>query len=174
MFYDKNAILYCLPYFFIIGPQKSATTDLHLSISKHPKIVEPVMQESNWFNRRRFGKFKRYGRMPFSKYMDNFSQGFRQMLKSNDSCDDMPNTVIGDGTSTTLYYNSLWRFSEENYNKTEPEYLAAHFIKEILPDAKFIGVFRNPTDRLWSDYTYYARNKKRDATAADFHNKVSR
>ena len=173
MFYDKNAILYCLPYFFIIGPQKSATTDLHLSISKHPKIVEPVMQESNWFNRRRFGKFKRYGRMPFSKYMDNFSKGFRQMLKSNDSCNDMSNTVIGDGTSTTLYDNLLWRFSEENYNKTEPEYLAAHFIREILPDAKFIGVFRNPTDRLWSDYTYFARQKKRNATAADFHIKVS-
>ena len=170
-FLDKQLHYRCFPFFFNIGPQKSATTDLHVSISQHPDILMPENQESNWFNRRRFGIFKNYKRMSLLKYTENFSKGFRKLMEFN-NCERAKNVVIGDGTSTSLYDNLLWRHIPENVNKSEPVYISADLTRKILPDAKFIGVFRNPTDRLWSDYTYYARNR-RNASAADFHEKVT-
>ena len=55
----------------------------------------------------------------------------------------------------------------------EPGNLAPHRIAHMLPDgrAKLILMFRNPTDRLLSDYRYFERQKGRAnvTSAAEFH-----
>lgn len=38
------------------------------------------------------------------------------------------------------------------------EYHAAYLLKSIQPNAKFIAIFRNPTDRLFSDFQFFSHN----------------
>ena len=47
--------LRCLPYFYFVGVTKAGTTDLKYQLGKHPDIVDPLLSEINWWNRRRQG-----------------------------------------------------------------------------------------------------------------------
>ena len=47
--------LRCLPYFFLIGFPKCATTDLYDRIAKHPHVVRSK-KEIHWFTRLRHSK----------------------------------------------------------------------------------------------------------------------
>ena len=45
----------CLPYYYIIGPQKSGTTDLYNSLIKHPGVIQGMAKEPHWWPRSRQG-----------------------------------------------------------------------------------------------------------------------
>ena len=46
----------CLPYFYIIGPQKTGTTDLFRSLVAHPNIAQGYAKEPHWWTRSRLSK----------------------------------------------------------------------------------------------------------------------
>lgn len=52
----SNEVLRCLPYFFLIGQPKCATTDIFHRINSHPDVAEPLLKGPNWWTRKRFGK----------------------------------------------------------------------------------------------------------------------
>ena len=44
----------CLPYFYLIGPPKCATTDLWFNIQRHPQVVQTYggdSKEPHWWTR---------------------------------------------------------------------------------------------------------------------------
>ena len=43
--------LVCLPYFYIAGFPKSASTSLHEALQKHPQIASPFDKEPHWWTR---------------------------------------------------------------------------------------------------------------------------
>lgn len=49
-------VLQCLPYFFLIGQPKCATTDIFYRIGCHPDVAEPPLKGPHWWSRKRFGK----------------------------------------------------------------------------------------------------------------------
>ena len=75
-FYDQSEALRCLPYFFILAPQKSGTTDIFNLLSKHQEILSPPIKEPHWFDRTRFGGYppkKVGGAMPLVNYLNKYS-----------------------------------------------------------------------------------------------------
>lgn len=50
--------LFCLPYFYLIGAPKSATTDLWSKIMFHPDVVKSLDKEPQFWTRGNLGKFK--------------------------------------------------------------------------------------------------------------------
>ena len=54
-----NAQLKCLPYFHLIGVDKSGTTDLWFRLNQHPHVVHNtgvLGKETHWWSWRRFGE----------------------------------------------------------------------------------------------------------------------
>ena len=56
---------------------------------------------------------------------------------------------LGEGSPTVFWDFTGWKYIPQNTGKTASEaFLTPHCIKRLTPDAKFIVIFRNPTDRL--------------------------
>ena len=62
----------CLPYFYIIGPQKTGTTDLFGSLIAHPNIEAAYAKEPHWWSRSRLCKFNHAAEKQFRIYKDSF------------------------------------------------------------------------------------------------------
>ena len=52
--WDEGGVLQCLPYFYIIGFSKCATTDMYRNLAQHPSILQMAMKEPHWFDYLRF------------------------------------------------------------------------------------------------------------------------
>ena len=55
----------------------------------------------------------------------------------------------------------------------EPAILTPEKIAHVLPNPKIIMILREPVARLWSDYRFFAKYRKHNVTADDFHNVVT-
>ncbi|XP_048236595.1 carbohydrate sulfotransferase 15-like [Haliotis rufescens] len=64
------------------------------------------------------------------------------------------NGRYGDGTPTDFYRFYRWEDIPQNAGLTEPVVVTPHLMKHVYKDPKFIIIFRNPTDRLYSDYIF--------------------
>ena len=57
---ERNATLKwrlrCLPFFYIAGPAKTATTDIFLTMGNHPEVVLPRVKEPHWWTMGRIGQ----------------------------------------------------------------------------------------------------------------------
>ncbi|WAR28040.1 CHSTF-like protein [Mya arenaria] len=60
--------------------------------------------------------------------------------------------ITGEGSPSNLHLNSHWQRLPGNENLTEPRYVILDYIRHFIPDAKLIITFRDPIDRLYSDY----------------------
>lgn len=63
--------------------------------------------------------------------------------------------IMGDFTPRYIVDGYRWKTKWYHINKTEPEVLMPQKIKLLLPGARIIMMFRNPTDRLYSSYRYF-------------------
>ena len=55
----------------------------------------------------------------------------------------------------TMHDNSHWTENQQIPNLFEPQRITANDIYETTPQAKFIVIMRNPTDRLYSHYNMF-------------------
>lgn len=46
--------LYCLPYFFLAGTEKSGTSDFFSKLTQHPHVFGGYRKEIQWFNSQNF------------------------------------------------------------------------------------------------------------------------
>ena len=135
---SNNRQLHCLPSFFISGFSKSASTTLHRMIAQHPQISEPRCKENHFW-----GQFvNQQGtdldkRMQFLQHLNYFSPSIH-MIKSN------PQTMTLD--SSVSYFTS---------NSESDFCVLPHMLIRVLPQAKFIVIMRNPSERVLSSYFYY-------------------
>ncbi|KAJ8047204.1 Carbohydrate sulfotransferase 15 [Holothuria leucospilota] len=66
----------------------------------------------------------------------------------------------------------MWESFYPEYHKVGPPYVTADVIQAILPNAKLLVSFRDPTARLFSGYVYFNLKREKTASAKAFHDKV--
>ena len=167
----------CLPYFFLAGFPKSATTTIHEVLSRHPSIVGPRDKEPHWWTRslalRRRKTFNpEYIPVSFMSYLVFFRDIAREMEEPQFD-DDL---ITYDGSQSTIW--------DSNFYVDGQDFCAMPaVVSKILPSAKFILVMRNPVTRLYSHFVYSCKLRHgnvvhewpediRQGMAALFHSKV--
>ncbi|KAL3876259.1 hypothetical protein ACJMK2_034127 [Sinanodonta woodiana] len=171
--YNSNHTLRCMPYFQVIGVDKCGSTDLFDKISTHPDILpnEGILKkETMWWSWRRYGHWLRRSTQvqTFEDYLNYFS-GAATNIERNIDNSGLHYLVTGDGTPMDFWDFSGWTDIPQNYGLLEPAYLTPHLIRHMNPDVKMILIFRDPMERLYSDYYFLGLGKM---TPAGFHEEV--
>ncbi|KAM6067076.1 carbohydrate sulfotransferase 15 isoform 1-T3 [Chlamydotis macqueenii] len=176
---DKHYRLRCLPHFYIIGQPKCGTTDLYDRLRLHPDVRFSAIKEPHWWTRKRFGIIRLrdgfHDRYPVEDYLDLFDLAAHQIqgvLQSEAAKEHgkMNDIVIGEASASTMWDNNAWIFFYDNSTEGEPPFLIQDFIHAFQPNAKLIIMLRDPVERLYSDYLYFASANK---SVEDFHEKVA-
>ena len=149
----KSDHMYCLPYFFLAGFPKCATTALYSLITQHPQITEAVSKENHFW--RFFFEQPGHARLKgiqIQWYLAHFTplvQSYQQKGKPGTKASNESHQQITVDASPS----TIWRYVKEV--KTDSEIcLIPATVKRTLPEAKFIVVMRDPVERLFSDYWY--------------------
>lgn len=131
---DANGQRQCLPYFYILGMPKCATTDLfhRLQMHSHIKCGQDQQKEPYFWTRGRH--FLRNG-STIDDYIANFKQFANNMQSEH---------ITGDASVQTFW--------ENKQGVHIPDLLYA-----IQPDAKLIVILRDPVERAHSEYRYIYR-----------------
>lgn len=176
---DSYYRLRCLPHFYIIGQPKCGTTDLYDRLRLHPNVHFSVIKEPHWWTRKRFGivrlKEPFHKPFPLEDYLDLFDLAAQQIqdFHNEDILLDsrgMDQILTGEASASTMWDNSAWSYFYDNVTNTEPPVLIQDFIHAFQPRAKFVVMLRDPVERLYSDYLYFAIANK---SAEDFNDKVN-
>nr|AAC71691.1 B cell RAG associated protein [Homo sapiens] len=177
--HGKHFRLRCLPHFYIIGQPKCGTTDLYDRLRLHPEVKFSAIKEPHWWTRKRFGIVRlRDGlrdRYPVEDYLDLFDLAAHQIhqgLQASSAKEQskMNTIIIGEASASTMWDNNAWTFFYDNSTDGEPPFLTQDFIHAFQPNARLIVMLRDPVERLYSDYLYFASSNK---SADDFHEKVT-
>ena len=141
--------LYCLPSFFLSGFPKCASTTLYTMILKHPKIATPRCKETHFWaqfvNQQGTDLDKK---MQILQYMDYFSPSVR-IIQSK------PGKITLDASVGYHTWN------------TEFDYcVLPTLLRRVLPEAKFIVIMRNPSERVFSHYFYFTVRRHYESVAA--------
>lgn len=102
--------LRCLPYFFLVGQPKCATTDVFQRINIHPDVAEALIKGPHWWSRRRYGQPYSPRPVTFLEYLDLFS-GAAAAIEArwtNSTSSNLPyhEKITGDGSTSTLWDSS--------------------------------------------------------------------
>jgi len=123
-FMRMTARLRCLPNYIIIGVQRGGTTSLYNYLIRHPAIVSSYLKEVHYFT-------KNYHR-GINWYLSNFPT--RPALKRR-SAQAGERAVTGEATPYYIFHP-----------------LAPVRIKQLVPDARFILLLRDPVERAYSHF----------------------
>ncbi|XP_075072176.1 carbohydrate sulfotransferase 15 isoform X2 [Mixophyes fleayi] len=171
--------LRCLPHFYILGQPKCGTTDLYDRLRLHPNIQFSAIKEPHWWTRKRFGivnlKEPFHKPFPLEDYLDLFDMAAQKIQDHHIEgteleAGQLDPILSGEASASTMWDNSAWSYFYDNVTNTEPPVLIQDFIHAIHPRSKFIVILRNPVERLYSDYLYFAIANK---SAEDFNDKVN-
>ena len=119
-----------LPDYLIIGVTKCGTTSLYEYLSQHPDIYPPKGKEIDFFDRL------------YSRGLNWYKAGF-------------PSTTRKFVTKSLMKRQFVTGEATPRYMDT-PHTLQR--IKNVLPNAKFIVLLRNPVDRAFSQYNMNLKN----------------
>ena len=136
----KDKFILCLPYFFLAGFPKSATTTIHTVLAQLSQIQAPSEKEPHWWTREH-----KDSTTSFMLYTLNFR---RLSLLVGNGDQLMNNQLITfDGSQSTLW--------DSHFFVDGQDFCAMPaVISKVLPNAKFIVVMRNPVTRLFSHFLY--------------------
>ncbi|KAK6183682.1 hypothetical protein SNE40_011112 [Patella caerulea] len=176
---DNGKRVRCLPYFHLLGVDKCGTTDLWKRMVQHPQILPNMGHYSKsikWWSRKRFGfDIWSKGRTPwtFEKYLNQFNaRKIESFAVARKNEDDYHPLITGDGSPCIFWDFTGWDLMPQNKNKSaDKALLTPDALHHLLPESYFLIIFRNPTERLYSDYIYYDRNADKK-TAENFHRGV--
>ncbi|XP_054751238.2 carbohydrate sulfotransferase 15-like [Lytechinus pictus] len=167
--------LNCLPYFYIIGMYKCATSDIWDKIVQHPDISKAA-KEPHWWGPRRHGyTVSRVFRQVVLRsrnvtggvddsslewYLNIYKfDVIRRLLEGKEKRGNQyyyP-MVYGDASISTASAMGL-EWIEQYPNDKEPPYTNADLIRALQPNAKIILMVRNPTQRAISWWWYSHRS----------------
>ena len=143
----RHKSLVCLPYFYIAGFPKCATTSLHDALQRHPQVVGPNSKEPHWWTR--VDDLSDVGNFPQDYamfYVWTYLTFFREACEKIDrhGGDDI---VTYDGSQSLLW--------DSNFFQDGQDYCAMPAVlSRLQPNAKFVVVMRNPTERLYSHFIW--------------------
>lgn len=115
-----------LPAFLVLGAQKAGTTSLFEILGQHPAVIPPRLKEVNFFDK------------DWSKGLDHYRATFPREaeIKALERAGHAP-AMTFDNTPSYLYHPRVPKR-----------------VRETLPDARFVALLRNPTDRAYSHYLH--------------------
>ncbi|ESO85320.1 hypothetical protein LOTGIDRAFT_221353 [Lottia gigantea] len=170
--------LRCLPYFVILGCAKCATTDLYSRLVEHQHILknEAFMEkEALYWSWKKYGMISRilnFKSLPvesfeeFTSYFNPLSTSLTKLI--NEKSKLVHQLIIGDASPPDFWDFRAWPLLPQNDGLREPAVFTPHLMQYIYRNPKFILLFRNPTDRLYSDYFFL----KQGNTPESFHEAV--
>ncbi|XP_071115282.1 carbohydrate sulfotransferase 15-like [Haliotis cracherodii] len=169
---DGKLRLKCIPYYHILGVVKSGTTDLAYRIRAHEDVFLN-QKEIHYWCLRRYGfknslKMKAETPCNFSCYQQKFDT-VTHRIKETTSDTGHHSMITGDATPVDFQDFRGWPKIPQNVGLKKPVVMTPHLMRHVYTDPKFILIFRNPTDRLYSDYIMRTRK-----SAEDFHEAVTR
>ena len=143
----KNRRILCLPYFFLAGFPKSGTTTVHDLLTLHPNIVSPRAKEPHWWTRALgMGRSSKIN----TEYIPISLMAYILFFKSIATEMEDPQfeeLITYDGSQSTLW--------DSNFYVGSQDYCAMPAVmRQVLPEAKFVVVMRDPVTRLYSHFTY--------------------
>jgi hypothetical protein len=121
--------------FIGIGCRKSATTSVFNALAMHPLIIPPLKD---------------------IRIHSKKQQYFKE-------CHYWERDVLSCGIQT--YHKKFWGDLKEGliYGEFTPDYIiyddSMKMIRDYNPDIKLIAIFRNPIERLWSEYRMFQRKE---------------
>lgn len=131
--------LRCLPYVYIPGILKCATSALYDVLAKHPQIEVSYPKETHWWTR---------GRRPFKQ--DGIALQNSGWLKRHakkiltQATHGGPSPIVLEGSASMFWDQPLGGV------------LVPELLHQVTPMAKFVLMVRDPVDRLYSDYIYFS------------------
>ncbi|XP_046365506.2 carbohydrate sulfotransferase 15-like [Haliotis rufescens] len=155
---DQNGTISCLPYFHLIGSDKCGSTDLFNRITHHPDVETcscVLGKEATYWSWFRYGivhKSMRRHHLTFADYINMFRKA-SVSIKAY-AVDDYHPKVVGDGTPMDFWDFRGWTRIPQNRGLQEPLVLTPHLMRHVYKYMKFLLIFRNPIDRLYSDYYF--------------------
>ena len=171
----RRKSLMCLPYFYIAGFPKCATTSLHDALRKHPQVVGPSSKEPHWWTRvDALSNVTNYPQDYAFFYVWTYLTFFKKACEKIDGRDG-DDIVTYDGSQSLLW--------DSNFFQDGQDFCAMPAVlSRIQPKAKFIVIMRNPTERLYShfiwSFKYHLGNLKnwpakiRQNASESFHSEV--
>lgn len=140
---EEDWMFLCLPYFFLAGFPKSATTTIHEALASHHQVIQPVEKEPHWWTRAlTLAKSHDFNLEYFPIAFTSYTFFFTPISETSSS-----SFLTYDGSQSTLW--------DSNFYYNGQEYCAMPAVlKHILPNAKFIVVMRNPVSRAYSHFLY--------------------
>lgn len=140
---SRKGLLLCLPYFFLAGFPKSATTTVHEALRKLPQVAAPQGKEPHWWTRV-LGLSDSLQDLNIEQLHIAFMAYTRFFGGRKEWSAD---TITYDGSQSTLW--------DSNFLYKGQDYCAMPAVmSRVLPDAKFIVVLRNPATRLHSHFLF--------------------
>ncbi|KAL5004632.1 hypothetical protein ScPMuIL_018088 [Solemya velum] len=171
---DQSPMLRCLPYFYVLGMEKSGTTDLYATLIKHPHIVKPGIKDPLWITSCHFLRNKSLARgcegesWRFDWYLDIF-QVAADSIQTMAYGGEVNPYITGDFSQESFF---RWQMASD-YIKSHQDTLQYKSVPEFLfmlnKKVKLIVTLRNPTDRLYSDFGMVMKER---ATPDLFHRSV--
>jgi hypothetical protein len=114
----------CLPNFLIIGAQRSGSSTVYNSLIKHPAVRAAIYKEIHYFDINYWRGVKWYkSHFPLTASKRLFQGASGQRI------------ITGESSPYYLFHPAV-----------------PQRVSQILPDAKFIVLLRNPVDRAYSHY----------------------
>ena len=170
-------ILMCVPRIFIAGVVKGGSTDIWKQLMKHPYVRGGYngrgLQEKN----KELGYWEHlYHSKTLYQYADMYKSSSEELqnacMNTTETMHDHIQLVDGTPNLFHSYSTDIHRY---NSKSKEPNVTPAQLIHRIIPQAKFLIIFRDPVRRLWSDYLYFHKRKPTDHANSDkFHNMAVR
>ncbi|XP_072174939.1 carbohydrate sulfotransferase 15-like isoform X1 [Diadema setosum] len=150
--------LVCLPYFFLAGFPKCATTDLYKKLLSHPDIVE-AWKEPHWWTRTTFT------RASVTHYFGHQRNLIKEMRKGGNK-----QLITLDASASTLWDTA---YSIGKFSLRAPlPFTHADVMRALLPDTRFVVLLRAPSERLYSDYMAFDKLWRREKSPEDFHRRL--
>lgn len=141
--HSKNNLL-CLPYFFVAGYPKCATTTLDVGLRRHSQIVGPAEKEPHWWTRGPHvkGSVENLGALSVARY-SLFFKPLADELELSSHRD----LITYDASQSTLWDSPVT-------NSGLDYCLLPAVMSRLLPSARFVVMMRNPVNRLISHYIW--------------------
>ena len=130
--------LVCIPKVFFIGFPRSGSTQLYKMLIQHPQIKGGINKEPHWWTK----KIHHASTSP--QMIINIVRYINHFKSSSEYVRDHPNTLLIDGSQSTIW----------DTRSTGNLCLVPRLMSEVIPNAKYIVLMRNPIQRLYSDFSY--------------------
>ena len=146
--------LRCIPYFYVIGVQKSGTSTLWNCLIRHPDIAQPETKELGYWD---------HGPKDRGHVRDHYTQMFKAATKK------IYTSTIPRGRFQEFHHKITFDGNPRNIRRGK---MLPDILLNLYKGTKIIIIMREPTERLYSDYHHTVLRSNRTFNPETFHSQV--